>query len=123
MRYLRYLFLSLIAVASVSIALANLELTELSLLPSVFADSLEFQIQFKVPLFIIIFLCIAVGLFIGFFWEWLRSTKKRLSSMSDRRKLARLSQEISDLKTIDDEDKDEDEEDVLLFTKRYLETK
>ena len=119
MRYLRYLLLSLTAVASVSIALANLELTELSLLPLVLADSLEFQIQFKAPLFIIIFLCIAVGLFIGFFWEWLRSTKKRLSSTSDRRKLARLSQEITELKSIEDQD----EEDVLLLTERYLETK
>lgn len=107
--------------ASVSIALANLELTELSLLPSALADSLEFQIQFKAPLFIIIFSCIAVGLFIGFFWEWLRSTKKRLSSTSDRRKLARLPQEITKLKPIDN--KDEDEEDVLLLTKRYFETK
>ena len=107
--------------ASVSIALANLEVTELSLLPSVLADSLEFQIQFEAPLFIIIFSCIAAGLFIGFFWEWLRSTKKRLSSMSDRRKLARLSQEITELKSIDD--KDEDAEDVLLLTERYLETK
>ena len=119
MRYLRYLFLSLIAVASVSIALANLELTELSFLPSVLAESLEFQIQFKAPLFIIIFSCLAVGLFIGFFWEWLRSTKKRLSFTSDRRKLVRLSQEITELKSVDDED----EEDVLLLTKRYLETK
>ena len=105
--------------ASVSIALANIELTEFFLLPSVLADSLEFQIQFKAPLFIIIFLCIAIGLFIGFFWEWLRSTTKRLSSTSDRRKLARLSQEITELKSIDDKD----EEDVLLLTKRYLETK
>ena len=121
MRYLRYLFSSLIAVALVSIALANLELIELSLLPLVLADSFEFQIQFKAPLFIIIISCIAVGLFIGFFWEWLRSTKKRLSSTSDRRKLAHLSQEIAELKSIDD--KDEDEEDVLLITKRYLETK
>ena len=107
--------------ASVSIALGNLELTELSLLPSVLADSLGFQIQFKVPLFIIIFSCIAVGLFIGFFWEWLRSTKKRFSSTSDRRKLARLSRENTELKLM--EDKDEEEEDVLLLTKRYLETK
>ena len=123
MRYLRYLLLSLIAGASVSIALANLDLTELSLLPSVLADSLEFQIQFKAPLFIIIFSCIAVGLLIGFFWEWLRSTKKRLSSMSDRRKLAHLSQEIAELKSIDDKEENEEEEDVLLITKRYLETK
>ena len=121
MRYLRHLFLSLIAVALISIALANIELIELSLLPSVLADSFEFQIQFKAPLFIIIFSCIAVGLFVGFFWEWLRSTKKRLSFTSDRRKLARLSQEITELKSVDD--KDEDEEDVLLLTKRYLETK
>ena len=121
MRYLRYLFLSLIAVASVSIALANLELIELFLLPSVLADSFEFQIQFKAPLFIIIFSCVAVGLFIGFFWEWLRSTKKRLSSTLDRRKLACLSQEITELKSIDD--KNDDEEDVLLLTKRYFETK
>ena len=119
MRYLRHLFLSLSAVVLVSIALANLELIELSLLPLVLADSFEFQIQFKAPLFIIIISCIAVGLFIGFFWEWLRSTKKRLSATSDRRKLARLSQEITELKSIDDED----EEDVLLLTKRYLETK
>ena len=119
MRYLRYLFSSLIAVALVSIALANLELIELSLLPSVLADSFEFQIQFKAPLFIIIFSCIAIGLFIGFFWESLRSTKKRLSSTSDRRKLARLSQEITELKSIEDQD----EEDVLLLTERYLETK
>ena len=121
MWYLRRLFLSFIAVASVSIALANLKLTELSLLPSGLADSLEFQVQFEAPLFIIIFLCIAVGLSIGFFWEWGRSTKKRLSSTPNRRKLARLSQEITELKSIDDED--EDEEDVLLLTKRYLETK
>ena len=119
MRYLRHLFLSLIGVALISIALANLELIELSLLPSVLADSFELQIQFKAPLFIIIFSCIAIGLFIGFFWEWLRSTKKRLSSNSDRLKLARLSQKNTKLKSIDDED----EEDVLLITKRYLETK
>jgi uncharacterized integral membrane protein len=111
MRYLRYLLLSLIVVGLVSISLANRELVGLAFLPPVMAESLEIKIQAEVPLFIVIFLSVFVGLFIGFFWEWLRTTKQRLSLRSCRREVVRLSKEINRQKPLNNKD----QADVLKF--------
>ena len=98
MRYFRYLLLLLVAVGLISISLANRELVGFHFLPSIAADALGFQVHLELPLFIVIFLCVAVGLLVGSFWEWLRTTQQRLSLRSYRREVARLSKEIIDLK-------------------------
>jgi len=107
MRYFRYLLLILVAVGLISISLANRELVGLSLLPPIMADALGFQIHLELPLFVVIFSCVAVGLLVGFFWEWMRATKQRLSLRSYRREVGRLSKEIIDLKPAANVDQDD----------------
>lgn len=107
MRYFKYLLLISTAVGLVSISLANRELVGLYFLPSIIADALGVQIHLELPLFIVIFSCVVVGLILGSFWEWLRATKQRLSLRSHRREVARLSKEIIELKPVGNVDQDD----------------
>ena len=99
MRYLRYLVLCLIAVGLVIIALANRASVILTLIPEVLGGLLGFNVKIHVPLFIVIFLGVGVGLLIGFVWEWLREMKHRNAAKSDHRQVVRLEREITKLKS------------------------
>ena len=107
MRCFRCLLLILVAVGLISVSLANRELVGLSFLPPILADALGFQINLELPLFIVIFSCVVVGLILGSFWEWLRTTKQRLSLRLYRREVARLSKEIIELKPVGNLDQDD----------------
>ena len=99
MRYLRYLVLGLIAVGLVIIALANRASVVLTLIPEVLGGLLGFNVKVHVPLFIVIFLGVGVGLLIGFVWEWLREMKHRNAAKSEYRRVVRLEREVTKLKT------------------------
>jgi putative membrane protein len=99
MRYFRYLVLGLIAIGLVIVALANRDNVILTLIPKGFGGLLGFNAQIQVPLFIVIFLGVGVGLLIGFFWEWLREMKHRNAAKSEHLHVVRLEREITKLKT------------------------
>ena len=102
MRYFRYAVLAIIAVVMITVALANRESVTLSLLPAdlavllgVAADSNSIQM----PLFVVIFVGILAGVFLGFVWEWLREHKFRAEAARERREAERLAKEVAALKT------------------------
>lgn len=99
MRYLRYFVLGLIAVGLVIVALANRGNVILNLIPEVLGDLIGFNVQVRVPLFIVIFLGVGAGLLIGFVWEWLREMKHRNAAKSEHRQVVRLEREVTKLKT------------------------
>ena len=99
MRYLRYFVLGFIGVGLVIVALANRGNVILNLIPELLGDLIGFNVQVRVPLFIVIFLGVGAGLLIGFVWEWLREMKHRNAAKSEHRQVVRLEREVTKLKT------------------------
>ena len=108
MRYLRHLVLGIIAISLIVVALANRGAVSLSLLPDALGTLVGFNLQLQVPLFVVIFLGVTMGLLIGFVWEWLREMKHRNAARSEHMQVVRLEREVSKLKASSaDTDKDE----------------
>lgn len=108
MKYLKYGFLALIAICLLIVALANRAPVELKLLPDDLAGYLGGQpFAYQLPLFLVIFLFIAIGLLIGFVWEWLREHKYRAEGRAQRREKHKLEREVSGLKQQRREGRDE----------------
>lgn len=107
MRYIRYAILAVIAVALVVLALANRAAVELKLLPTGLADLVGLQERISLPLFVVIFGGIAVGLLLGFLWEWLREHKHRAYGRQEHRQVVRLEREVERLKGQKHEGKDD----------------
>lgn len=83
MKYVKYLFLALLAIVLVTLAIANRATVELKLLPLALTDLLGFQERVALPLYAVIFASILLGLMIGFVWEWVREW--RIRRMAERR--------------------------------------
>jgi uncharacterized integral membrane protein len=98
MRYIRYAVLAAIAVALITVALANRASVTLNLLPRELADLTGYSFSVTLPLFLVIFAGIVAGLLIGFVWEWMREHKHRAAASSGRRENKKLQREVSRLK-------------------------
>lgn len=98
MRTIRYVFLAALAVALITIALANRAVVTLNLLPAELAEYLGVGYSISLPLFIVIFGAIIAGLLIGFVWEYLREYKHRAAASKHRREKDQLAREVSKLK-------------------------
>lgn len=109
MRYIKYLFLALVAVALICVALANRDPVTLTLMPSAIGNLVGLNMGLQLPLFVVIFAGVAAGLLIGFVWEWLREMKHRSELRQEHKQVVRLEREVSRLKA----DKHKDQDDVL----------
>ena len=98
MRYIKYLFLAVIGIALITVALANRGFVTLRLLPEALGNLFGYTGQIQLPLFVVIFGGIVVGLLIGFVWEWLREHKHRAAAARKAREVGQLSREVSRLK-------------------------
>lgn len=107
MRYIRYAYLGVIAIALISVSLANRGLVELKLLPAALAELIGYNFQIELPLFVVVLGGIAAGLVIGFIIEWLREHKHRREADQKAREARKLSREVSRLKKQKNEGKDE----------------
>ncbi|TNF59104.1 MAG: LapA family protein [Rhodobacteraceae bacterium] len=99
MRYIRYAFLASLALALMSVALANRGDVTLQLLPDGLSDLFGLNWRIEMPLFIVVFGSIVAGLVIGFVWEWLREHKHRAEAARKGREAKQLQREVSRLKT------------------------
>lgn len=97
-RYLRYLFLIILAVIVITLALANREIVELKLLPVEISDVFGFADKFALPLYLVIFGGILFGLITGFIWEYFREYKYRSVVSKQDRKVVRLEREVDKLR-------------------------
>ncbi len=109
LRFLRLVFLAVLAIVLVAVASANRDPVMLRLLPEELDAYLGINWSLELPLFLVIFAGIVAGLAIGFVWEWFREAKHRSALSQHKREAGRLEREVSRLKT----EKAEPEDEVL----------
>ncbi len=106
-RALRTAFLAVLALVLIALALANRETVTLRILPPEAGDFLGFSWSVHLPLFLVIFAGIVLGLLIGFVWEWMREYRIRTTATRQAREVTRLKREVSRLATQKHGPKDE----------------
>lgn len=99
LRYARYLVLVVIAVALVTLSLANREAVTLTLLPQELGNLIGANASMQLPLFVVIFGGIVAGVLIGFVWEWLREHRHRAEAARKGREVTRLERELAAMKS------------------------
>jgi putative membrane protein len=97
-RYFRYISLAALAIVLLTVALANRGAVTVNALPVDMAAFANFNFAVSVPLYLVIFGSIVVGLMIGFVWEWFREHKHRSSAKNRAREIIRLEREIEALR-------------------------
>jgi len=106
-RWLRYLLLIGLALLLLTVALANRAAVTVKTLPDDMAAFLDLGWSMELPLFVIIFGGIVVGLLIGFVWEWFREHKQRADAAATAREVAQLRREVATLRDRKSQPKDE----------------
>jgi lipopolysaccharide assembly protein A len=97
-RYLRLIFLALVGLGLLTVALANRAPVSVRLLPEDLAALTGLTWTMDLPLFLVIFAGIILGVLIGFVWEWFREHSHRATAGQKSREVARLERELAVLK-------------------------
>ena len=97
MRLIRTLFLLCLATLLFLLSIANSEKVTVYFLPENLTSLLDIKIAINIPLFLIFFSGIFIGLVIGFVWEWLREYKFRVEANNYQKRLVRAETELSEL--------------------------
>lgn len=97
-KYLRYAALLGLALACLTLAMANRTVVTLSLLPDDLAALLNWQARADLPLFLVLALGVVLGLALGFVWEWLRERKHRKVARVQTRAVSKLERELAAMK-------------------------
>ena len=98
LRYLRLLFVAVTALTLLFLALANRDPVTVRLLPQDLSMMLNTEGAWSMPLFLVSFGAIAVGVVIGFVWEWFREMRLRGEAKQKTREVTRLERELAVLK-------------------------
>lgn len=106
-RFFRFLLLALLAIGLLTVAIANRDPVVLRAMPPDMGLFMGIPWSIELPLFLVIFGGIALGLLIGFFWEWARESKHRSTASTKAREVARLEREMSKLRASQAEPEDE----------------
>ena len=106
MRLIRTLFLLCLATILFLISLANSEKVMLYFVPENLTSLLGIKIAINIPLFLIFFSGIFIGLVIGFVWEWLREYKFRVEANNYQKRLSRAETELSELQAKENKNDD-----------------
>jgi lipopolysaccharide assembly protein A len=115
MRLLKYVFLGLVGLALISLAVTNRDPVTVRLMPEMLAAVLGLSLTATVPLFVVIFAAVLMGVVLGFIWEWLREHKFRVEASAKRREAAKLKTEVDRLRSTGVA---EDDEILALIEKR-----
>jgi uncharacterized integral membrane protein len=97
-RILRLVFLGLTGLTLLALALANRAPVEVRLLPADLAALTGLTWAINLPLFLVIFGGIILGVLIGFVWEWFREHGHRATASQKAREVARLERELAVLR-------------------------
>lgn len=99
LKTLRYGFWAIVGLLLVLVGLANRDFATVRAMPPALADMLGISPDIALPMFIIIFVSVGVGLLIGFFWEWIREHRIRVEGRKKAREANQLRREMDALKT------------------------
>ncbi len=94
-RYFRYVLFALLAVILITLALANRAPVEVHLMTQDLSALFGVNWAVQVPMFLVIFASIILGLLIGFIWEWLRASKHRKVAGAKTRQVSKLERELA----------------------------
>lgn len=94
-RYIRYVFLGLFGLILISLALANRTTVEVNLLTPDLSALFGVNWSLQIPMFLVIFGSIILGLLTGFIWEWLREYKFRKVAGVKTRQVSKLERELA----------------------------
>ena len=94
MRYIRTAILSIIAIVMITIALANRGPMTLRLLPEPLQGLLGVDWEVTLPVFVVLVIAAALGVLLGFVWEWVREHKHRAAATAERRQRQELEKQV-----------------------------
>ncbi|WP_426034414.1 lipopolysaccharide assembly protein LapA domain-containing protein [Cypionkella sp. TWP1-2-1b2] len=97
-RYLRYLILAAVGLALLIVALANRTPVLLKAVPDDFAAFLGVTWQMQLPVFVVLFGGIVIGVLVGFLWEWAREHKHRATASTKTREVTKLERELANMR-------------------------
>ncbi|NPD15462.1 LapA family protein [Xinfangfangia sp. D13-10-4-6] len=98
LRYLRLIFVAVTGLVLLTLALANRGTVTLRLVPEGIGNMLGIGPGWSLPLFVVILGAIALGILVGFVWEWLREMRLRQTAKTQTKAVARLERELAVLK-------------------------
>lgn len=107
MKYVKYTFWGVVAICLVIVGMANRGIVTLRAMPEALAGPLGISPDIELPLFMVIFIGVGLGLVIGFLWEWVREYRIRSDARAKSREVDALKREIDGLKAKESEGKDE----------------
>ena len=99
MRYIKLLAWILVGVLLIIFALGNNQTVQVYLFPNIFSNTLIARYIFPMPLFIIVYLVLLIGVIFGFVFEYFRQYKYRLNLRKYKRELNSLRAEVQELKS------------------------
>lgn len=94
-RTLRYILLAVLAIFLLTVALANRAPVVLNALPPDMAAFSGMGMSLQLPLYVVIFAAILLGVLIGFVWEWFREHKHRAAASVKSRQVTKLERELA----------------------------
>jgi len=104
---IRFAFWAIVAICLIIVGLANRGMVTLRAMPEGLASLVGVSPDIELPLFVVILLGVAVGLLVGFLWEWLREHQIRVESRARAREVADLQREVGRLRSAQNVGKDE----------------
>lgn len=107
MIYIRYTFWAIVAICLIIVGVANRGIVTVRALPEALATPLGLSPDIELPLFMVIFAGVGIGLLIGFLWEWIREHRIRSDAKAKARQVDALKREVDSLRSEKHEGKDE----------------
>lgn len=98
MKTIRYSFWAVVGLCLIVIGLANRDVVTVRAMPEALGDLLGVTPDVPLPLFVVIFISVGVGLMIGFLWEWVREHRIRADARGKAREVESLRREVDQLR-------------------------
>lgn len=107
MKMIRYAFWAIVGLCLIVVGLANRGEVTLRAMPEALAGLIGISPDVTLPLFVVIMVGFALGLLVGFVWEWLREYAQRAEARAKDRAIADLQREVGRLRAEKSVGKDE----------------
>ena len=99
MNYLKFLIWTLVGLILILFALSNNQTVEIHVLPDSFGGSSGLEANYSLPLFVILYAILTLGLILGILFEFLRERKHRVNLKQAHKDIKLLQSEMEKLKS------------------------
>ena len=99
MRYFKLVAWVLVGLLLFIFALGNNQTVQVYLFPNIFSNTLIARSIFPMPLFIIVYVVLLIGVIFGFVFEYFRQYKYRLNLRKYKKEMNSLRAEVQELKS------------------------